>query len=258
MRRAIDRVSRTVATGLCFFTFGVGGLLTVLLMPLLWVTLRSPARRVSTARRIVSKFFGFFVGLMRFVGVITYEIRGKERLQRPGLLVMANHPTLIDVIFIVSMMPEACCVVRSGLAHKNPFTRGPLSMCNYILGDEGMALIEKCRDAFRAGSSIVLFPEGTRTPRSGDLVLRRGGANVAIRCRKSVTPVVIRVNPMTLGKGEKWYAVPHRTPHFVVAVEEDLEVEPYVASGEPEPIGVRRLNESLTSFFAKELSRAVS
>lgn len=248
----VNRAWRIMATGFCFIVFGAGGILLGLLcMPLLFLVVRDPARRVRFSRFIVHHFFRFFIGLMNFVRVLSYEVVGVDKLQRPGLLILANHPSLIDVIFIIALVPQSGCVVKSGLV-KNPFTWAPVTAAGYITNDAGLAMIEDCRGALARQETLLIFPEGTRTPLSGQVELQRGAANVAIRCRKAVTPVVITATPRTLAKGEKWYRVPPRRVHFVIRVHDDLQVDPYLEAGTAEPVAVRRLNEQLRSFFEQE------
>src|SRR5690606_11758513 len=111
--RRLDRAWRIVGTGASFAAFGIGGLLLgVLVFPLLQACVRDKDRRRRLARRVGQRSFAAHVELMRILGVLTYEIRGRERLQREGLLVLANHPTLIDVVFLVSLLPDADCVVK--------------------------------------------------------------------------------------------------------------------------------------------------
>lgn len=252
----VDRAWRIVATGFCFFVFGSAGLLLGLFcVPVLLLFFRDQGRRLHASRFIVHHFFRFFIGLMNFVGVLDYELYGIEKLQRPGLLILANHPTLIDVIFIISLIPQSGCVVKSALA-RNPFTRAPVKAAGYITNDAGLALVDDCRTALAAQETLVIFPEGTRTPLSGEVELQRGAANVAIRCRKAVTPVVITCNPRGLAKSQKWYRVPPQRMHFVIRVHEDLQVDPFLESGTAEPVAVRRLNEQLRSFFEQESGRA--
>lgn len=252
----LDRAWRIVATGFCFFVFGTGGvLLGLFCVPLLFLLVRDPARRVRISRFIVHHFFRFFIGLMNFVRVLSYELHGIERLQRPGLLILANHPSLIDVIFIISLIPQSGCVVKSALA-RNPFTRAPVKAAGYITNDAGLALVDDCREALSRQETLVIFPEGTRTPLTGEVLLQRGAANVAIRCRKPVTPVVITATPRGLAKGQKWYKVPSKRMHFVIRVHEDLQVDPFLESGAAEPVAVRRLNEQLKSLFEQESGRA--
>ncbi len=250
----LDRAWRIAATGFCFFVFCSGGVVLGACFPLL-LLLRDPARRQRVSRVIVHHFFRFFIGLMNFVRVLSYELHGIERLQRPGLLILANHPSLIDVIFIISLIPQSGCVVKSALV-RNPFTRAPVKAAGYITNDAGLEMVDDCRTALEKQETLVIFPEGTRTPLTGEVQLQRGAANVAIRCRKAVTPVVITTTPRGLAKSKKWYQVPPKRMHFVIRVHDDLQVDPFLESGTAEPVAVRRLNEQLRSFFEQESGRA--
>ena len=247
----LDRVNylwRVVATGLSFTAFGMGGLVQwLLIFPCLNLFVRDPQRRSRMARAIIHRSFVLFIQLMRALGVLTFDIRGAERLQRSGLLILANHPTLLDVVFLVSLIPNADCIVRSGLA-RNLFTRGPIKASGYVCNDSGSGLVEDCISSLRSGKNLVIFPEGTRTPRDGHRQLHRGAAYIALRGTSSVTPVVIRCSPPTLSKGEPWYRVPPRCFHVTVEVGVDFPVAPFLA-GTTEAIAARRLTDHLVAYF---------
>ena len=244
---------RIVATGFCFISFGAGGVALWLLgFPLLALLVRDRDRRSRLARTIIGRSFAAFVELMRALGVLSYEIHGVERLQRSGLLVLANHPTLIDVVFLVSLIPDADCIVKSRLA-RNPFTRGPIQATGYLCNDSGAGLVEDCIRAVRSGRNLLIFPEGTRTPLTGARRLQRGAANIAARGVLDITPVMIRCDPPTLSKGQKWYRIPSRRFHVSIDVGEDLPIAPFLADTN-EAIASRRLTEHLTAYFAGELT----
>ncbi|WP_290884636.1 lysophospholipid acyltransferase family protein [Arenimonas sp.] len=256
MLERLGHAWRVFGTALSFAAFGLGGvLLGLLVFPLLRLGVRDRARLGRLARRLVQASFAGHVWLMRRLGVMSWEIHGAERLRRPGLLVLANHPTLIDVVCLIGMIEEADCVVKSRLA-TNPFTRGPLRAAGYIFNDNGAGLIQDCIDSVRSGKNLVIFPEGTRTPR-GEVLgpLQRGAANIAIRGALDVTPVTIRCTPPTLGKGEKWYRVPSRRFHMRIEVLPDIPVAPFLA-GSAEALAARRLTEHLETTFKTELHRA--
>lgn len=105
------------ATGLCFTVFGLGGVIgRVLIFPLLRIVVRDERRRVLLARRLIRAAFCAFVALMRGLGVISVEVHGRERLQRHGMLILSNHPSLIDVVLLMAMIDRADCIVKSALA----------------------------------------------------------------------------------------------------------------------------------------------
>jgi 1-acyl-sn-glycerol-3-phosphate acyltransferase len=260
MLERLNHAWRVVGTGLSFLAFGVGGLVLRLLLipPLQWLV-RDPLRRKQRIRRLVQRSFAAHVELMRRLGVLTYEIRGRERLQRNGLLILANHPTLIDVVFLISLLPNADCVVKSAVA-RNPFMRGPVRAAGYVSNEDGAGLVDDCIAAVRAGGNLVIFPEGTRTTPGQPLRLQRGAANIAVRGQLNITPVRLTCSPLTLGKGEKWYRVPSRRFHVTVDVQEDLPIARFLEDVDPvtggEAVAARRLTDFLAHYFAGEQTRA--
>jgi 1-acyl-sn-glycerol-3-phosphate acyltransferase len=166
--------------------------------------------------------FTFFVWFMKTFGVLTWEIEGRELLAEPGVLVVANHPTLIDIVFIISMIPHASCIVKPSL-YQSVYTKGPVSRAAYIASDEPETLIGDCVKSLGSGASLVIFPEGTRSVKGQPLRFRRGAAHVQKRSGCAVLLVRIMSVPPTLAKHEKWYQIPASRPHFKLAVERDQE-----------------------------------
>lgn len=251
----LGRTWRMLATGFCFGVFGAGGLLLrVAVFPLLDVLVRDQVRRTNAAREIIRLTFRLFVGLMRTTGVLQYDVVGLERLERGGQLILANHPTLIDTIFLMAFVRNADCIVKGAL-WSNPFTRGPVRAAGYINNDQGLELVDACIDSLQAGNNLIVFPEGTRTPANGTIALKRGAANIAVRGAQLVTPVLIQCEPPTLGKGDKWWRVPAHRVHFRIQVCEDLDINPFLAGGATHVLAARRLTEHLQQFFTRETQR---
>ena len=253
MIATLERGWRVIATGIAFSSFGLGGLLLrVVYFPLLDLVVRDPLRKSRLARAMVSRSFAAFIEFMRRLGILRYRIVGAEKLRRDGLLILANHPTLIDVVFLISLVANADCVVKARLA-RNPFTRGPVQATNYICNEPGAGLIEDCIRSLRAGSNLVIFPEGTRTPLDGAMRLQRGAANVAVRGGIDVTPVLIECTPRSLTKGLPWWRVPITRMHFRIEVRDDIAVQPFLAEAHGEhALAARRLTDHLHSYFATE------
>jgi len=256
MADALNRAWRIVGTAISFAAFGLGGLvLGLLVFPLLRLLVREPERLGEVARRLIQRSFAGHVALMHRLGVLSYELHGLERLDRRGLLVLANHPTLVDVVFLVSLIPQADCVVKSRLL-ANPFTRGPVRATGYVCNDSGAGLVEDCIATVHSGRNLVIFPEGTRTPQGQVLgPLQRGAANIAVRGRIDVTPVLVTCQPRTLAKGEKWYRVPSRRFHVRIEVLPDIPVASFLDGAAAEALAARRLTMSLDHLFKTELSR---
>lgn len=246
-------VWRLLTTALSFALFGIGGvLLRVLVFPLLALLPGDTLQRRTRARAVVSWTFRVFVQFMYRMGVLTYEVEGAERLGRPGQMVIANHPSLIDVVVLIAFIRDANCVVKQSL-WDNPFTRGPIRAAQYISNNGSAEMLDEAADALQQGQTLIIFPEGTRTTPGQPPQFHRGAAAIALRGARLVTPVVISVTPTTLTKAEPWYRIPARRFHFHLRVGEDIDPQAF-AAGKAAPIASRRLNDHLHRHFIKELA----
>jgi len=249
---SLNRYWRVCCTGLSFAAFGIGGLLLRgLVFPFMQLLVRNQQRRMRWARHIIRWAFRLFVEFMRILGVLRYDITGLERLQRQGLLILANHPSLIDTVLLMAFVRHADCIVK-GAMWRNPFTSAPVRAAGYISNEDGPELVDACIASLRCGGNLIIFPEGTRTPADGRIHFKRGAANVAIRGQYSITPVTIRCTPGTLAKGNKWWKVPPITPYFEIMVHADIDITEAIGQIDNPSLAARQLTYFLQKYFTKE------
>lgn len=214
MLAKIDYWRRLIATGFCFVLFGFGGLvLGFLILPVVRVLAGSHERGVRACRYAVRLCFRLFAGVLSVSGPIGHEIHGRALLERGGQLIVANHPSLIDVVILMAYTPNASCIVRAGL-FKNVFTRGPVRWSGFVCNDTGERLIDDCVAQIQSGANLIIFPEGTRSVQGKPLKFRRGAAHVWLKARCPLTLVTIKADPPTLAKGDPWYQIPPKRAHF--------------------------------------------
>jgi 1-acyl-sn-glycerol-3-phosphate acyltransferase len=250
---SIKHYWRLAATGGCFVLFSLGGLvLWTTVFPILRVL---PSRRRERTRWVIHKSFAAFLGLMEITGIMRLDVEGGERLRNlKGALVLANHPTLIDFVALVSLMPSASCVVKQAL-WKSPFLGGVVRAAGYVSNSDPDRLIHDCADELKAGWPVIIFPEGTRTQPGESLSFQRGAAYVALRSGLPTVPVLIDCNPMTLTKRDKWYQIPPRRFHLRIRVLDPIDVERWSEPEDAQTIAARKLTRAFEGFFIQELSR---
>lgn len=257
LKQKLNYVWRLAATGLSFGSFGVGGAGLSLALPTLLKLLESDVeQRQVLAQKIIQHSFKSLVLMMQKLGVMSYEIQGLEQLENSyGELLLANHPTLIDVVMLIAFMPQANCVVKQSL-WSNPFTKGAVRSAGYILNQGSQQFVEACVSKLQAkgAGSLIIFPEGTRTEKQQVLNdFQRGAANIALRAKVPIRPVVIRCSPSTLSKNQKWYHIPARRFHIQMQVLAAIPVAEILPEAELNPKSVRQLNAWLYDFFHAEL-----
>jgi 1-acyl-sn-glycerol-3-phosphate acyltransferase len=244
---------RFAVTAFCFAVFGLGGLaLGLIVFPLVRLSPGGRMRRRARARRLIGFCMRSFIVVMNSLGGISYEFRGRERLGKPGQLIIANHPTLCDVIFLLGMSRNACCVVKHQL-FSNWFTALAVSQAGYVKNAPTQSMVEDAATALASGQSMVIFPQGTRGRPGEPLHFHRGAASIAVRAAQFITPVFITCTPVVLTKGQAWYVIPLQRPHFVLEVGEDLPLAAYRES-RPAPLAARALNERLLSIYEARFS----
>lgn len=245
---------RLIATGMAFTLFGLGGLLLRLVVfPLQRLLPADAAGRRRRARATINGAFRLFVWFMVRTGILRIDIVNGHRLGQSGQMVIANHPSLLDVVFLIAQMRDANCIVRHGLA-TNRFTRGAVCSAGYVTNDESAEMFDRAAAALRAGETLIVFPEGTRTPAGSMPAFHRGACAIALRGARVITPVVIHMNPRSLSKGQPWYRIPYRRMHYRIEVGDDLYPSQW-ASQHPGPVAGRRMNEHLHHYFEQELAQ---
>jgi 1-acyl-sn-glycerol-3-phosphate acyltransferase len=246
MRRKIDHLLRVLVSAICFSTFGVGGLSIVLaVIPLINVISFSAATRKRRIRWTIHLSFYLFVWLMERLGAVKVEREGMRELRKARkCILVANHPSLVDIVILISCLPNADCIIKSKLLN-NPFF-GPLVRAAYIPNSADAAiLLAACQKSLETDSVLVIFPEGTRTPPGQPIKLSRGAANIALRTNNNILPVHISCTPPGLLRDQKWYLLPVETLHFKLKVSPLLEVQDYLQNDTPYSIAARRLTADI-------------
>ena len=254
----LNRAWRIFATGFSFACFGLGALLMgFTLWPLLRLSSLDSRIAIARVQRAVSASMRLFVWLMKSLGLLTWEVRGRERLAARGQFVIANHPTLIDVVYLIGFMPEVDCIVKQAL-WRNVFLRWPVSWAGYISNETGEGLVAACVAALHAGRSLVVFPEGTRTRPGQHPVFQRGAAQIALSARRDLTPVTITCEPITLTKGNAWYRVPPRRPHWVISVGTPVRIDEFLEAREAQSLAARHLTQALEQWFDVSITQQLA
>jgi 1-acyl-sn-glycerol-3-phosphate acyltransferase len=185
------------------------------------------------------------------------ELQDIGKLQGSGgKLIIANHPTLIDVVVLISLLPKSCCVVKDDL-FRNPLLQGVMRATGYINNSvPAEQLLKNCRETLAAGYSIMIFPEGTRTKPGTELKFQRGASHIAVRCEADIVPVVITCEPAMLRKGERWYQIPSRRAHICVRATDSLAVGDITGVCVSPALATRRLNRHLENYYRGNFANA--
>ncbi|HYH40480.1 MAG TPA: lysophospholipid acyltransferase family protein [Burkholderiales bacterium] len=185
-----------------------GGLLLFGLPILLWslcaaVLYAILPRKVSApmGQHVLKVLFNAYLAVLKASGLVKFDLDALDALREERSLIIApNHPSLIDVVLVVSRLPHVVCIMKSEI-RDNMIFGGSARLADYIHNNSALGMIRSAADAVRAGNQLLVFPEGTRT-RQGPVNEFKGGfALIAKSAGAPVQTVFIESNSPFLGKG---------------------------------------------------------
>ena len=241
----MERSWRFFATALAFALFGAGAvLLTVLWFVPLALVPRAAVRR-RAARAAIGASYRLVLDFLELAGVVGFDV-DRDALARLGSggLIVANHPTLLDVLVLLAHVPQACCVVKNAL-WRNPFVSVAIRAAGYIPNREPEQLLRDCAAALERGEPLIVFPEATRSVPGEPLRLQRGAAAIALASGAVLNVVHFRCEPVLLSKGHPWYRIPDRRPCLAARVGASLRAREFQRSGENRGVAARHLTLAL-------------
>ncbi|HVN91730.1 MAG TPA: lysophospholipid acyltransferase family protein [Candidatus Binataceae bacterium] len=245
-------------TLVAFPLLSIGGfLLATTFIPLITLFVGEQGERHRRAQRVIREAFRAYLALLQILGLMKIEVVGREKLRDcRGKLIIANHPTLIDIVLLIAALPKAKCVVKAEL-FASRMMRSIVSAAGYISNAcDPEVLIEKCRSAIEAGDNVVIFPEGTRSVPGQPLHFQRGFAHIATITGALLQPIVITCEPITLVKGESYFKIPKSRPTFRLVIQNEIDPQFFLKHTTSRSRGARALTTYLEQVYQPESHNA--
>ncbi|GAB3187418.1 lysophospholipid acyltransferase family protein [Hydrogenophaga aquatica] len=183
------------------------GLGSLALICLSWLPVALLMQRVLPARpgrwigrRVIAWGFRGYLVILRTLCACHFDLKGLEGLHRQGpMVVVANHPSLLDAVLVLAYLPNAVCVMKASLMD-NLLFGAAARLARYVRNDNVLGLLLRCRRELDQGAQVLLFPEGTRTRHFPvDDFLQSAGL-IASRAGVPVQALVIEFSTPYLGK----------------------------------------------------------
>jgi 1-acyl-sn-glycerol-3-phosphate acyltransferase len=181
---------------------------------------------------------------MFLMGIVIVDAQDAGRYRNlVSKIVVVNHPSLLDVVMMISLIPNADCIVRGNL---NRNIVGGVVKRLYILNSlDFNELSAACINSLGRGNCLVIMPEGTRTPRSGPGRYKKGAARLALLSGCGIVPVHIGgTDKYGLGKHDPFTAFNHREK-YIYRIRMQDEIDPHKYGDLEMPKAVRRLTEEI-------------
>jgi 1-acyl-sn-glycerol-3-phosphate acyltransferase len=141
------------------------------------------------------------------------QVIGREKIDPKQTYVMvANHQSLLDILVLNRLFTHFKWVSKAE-NFKIPLVGWNMRLNDYVelrRGDRASvaAMLRHCRKSLDSGSSIMMFPEGTRSPDGRLRRFKTGAFDLAIGAKRPLLPIVVHGTASALPK-EGWVLQGH-------------------------------------------------
>ena len=152
-------------------------------------------------QRLIRGLFKGWLQVSSRIGIFDIRFADAKKLRNLRSTVLApNHPSLIDAVILLSIVPNTVCIMRANLI-ESPFLGGAARLAGFVPNDKGPVLIRNGIAKIQAGENLLIFPEGTRTVSQAINPFKNGFALIAKKTGAPIQTVFIEREGLYLSKG---------------------------------------------------------
>lgn len=162
----------------------------------------SPFLPLKSRYRLLNLYNHFIISWLRVACGVRYEISGLEKLPQGPCVMLSNHQSEWETVYLQLIKPPVCTVLKKELLNI-PIFGWALRLLRPIALDRSRPsramrqVLSQGVQRLHEGLSVLIFPEGTRVAPGHRRRYNKSGTVIA--CRAGV-PVV----PVAHNAGERW------------------------------------------------------
>jgi 1-acyl-sn-glycerol-3-phosphate acyltransferase len=220
--------------------------LAISLLALLMHIMLPRKRRKRLGRKLIAVSARAYLRLLVLMGACRFDLTELRALRdAPPMVIAPNHPSLLDALMILSVLPGGTCVMKADIV--NSFFFGAAArVAGYIRNTPLRAMVQSAVEDLSEGGHVLLFPEGTRTTRFPVGSLQGTTGLIAKHAGVPVQTVFIETDSGFLGKGWSLLWTPRMPITYRVRLGKRFDVPRHTA----------RFVGELDQYFHSELAHA--
>jgi 1-acyl-sn-glycerol-3-phosphate acyltransferase len=146
---------------------------------------------------VCAGWLGVSVWGARVICGVQARVHGRENLPDSPVVLLSKHQSAWETLAFPALMPKPLCYVFKRELLWIPFFGWAMARMDLIHIDRSKRaeawskVAEQGRRFMAQGNWVIMFPEGTRTPRGSQGIYKHGGTRLAIETGRPVMPVAV-------------------------------------------------------------------
>ena len=147
--------------------------------------------------------------IIRVSGARLRVLRGTALLDRGPLIFVSNHQSFFDIFALLACLPVQFRFLAKESLFRVPFLGWHLRRAGHVPVDRANPRVayrslQSAVEQIRAGTSVLIFPEGSRSETGQVGSFKKGSLRLALASGAPVVPVAIYGTSLILPKGSMW------------------------------------------------------
>ena len=214
---------RSTMVFLSFFVFGLGAaLLNFFVFPFI----KNNKTLCSDIIHYASKFFVYF---MMILGLFKLDIKNLSKIENK--VIVATHPSFIDIVILIALIPHSTCFVKKELAY-NPILKNLVNSIFITNEVELEELKSESKKMLDLGFNVIIFPSGIRHRRNEFPKIKKGASLIALNANKNIVPIRFFSNNDFMFINQPFYKVGEKRVTFEIEQMSEINVQDFISASE--------------------------
>lgn len=141
------------------------------------------------------------------LGGIRVSVEGAENIPAGAAIFVANHASNVDPPLLAWAIPRRIAILVKKELFRLPIFATSMRVASFIPVDRGskeaIQSIDAAVKVLQSGVSLLIFPEGTRSPDGRLRRFRKGAFTIAVRSGVPIVPTSMAGTQKIMRKGER-------------------------------------------------------
>ncbi len=157
----LRRLLHTVVMYLLLLLLGLASLAWNLIALAALSAAAGASARARSAARPSRVIYRVFWSAAAALGILRIDAKALEALRDEpgGLIIAANHPSMLDALLVVAQLPRGVCIMKAALM-RNVFLGPGAKLARYICNDSTRDMLRSAVANLREGGAARAVPRG--------------------------------------------------------------------------------------------------
>jgi 1-acyl-sn-glycerol-3-phosphate acyltransferase len=146
------------------------------------------------------------LGVANWLGGIKVSVEGAANIPAGAAIFVANHASNVDPPLLAWAIPRRIAILVKKELFRLPIFATSMRVASFIPADRGseeaVHSIDAAVKVVQSGVSLLIFPEGTRSPDGHLRRFRKGAFTIAVRSGAPIVPTSIAGTQRIMKRGE--------------------------------------------------------